>query len=79
MGPVQEDAAQMSEEEVNAVIDTQIFLRAATNLKSLPAKIVFDLRAHISGGCLVKRSYVFTYFEGQIQSIRGGFSLGALP
>jgi putative PIN family toxin of toxin-antitoxin system len=28
------------------VIDTQIFLRAATNLKSPPAKIVFDLRAN---------------------------------
>lgn len=34
----------MSEEKLKAVIDTQLFLRAAVNLKSLPAKIIFDLR-----------------------------------
>ena len=32
----------MSEEKIRAVIDTQLFLRAALNLKSLPAKIIFD-------------------------------------
>ncbi|MEQ8672330.1 MAG: putative toxin-antitoxin system toxin component, PIN family [Aggregatilineales bacterium] len=29
-------------EKIRAVIDTQIFLRAAINSKSLPAKIIFD-------------------------------------
>ena len=36
----------MSASKIKAVIDTQIFLRAAINLNSLPAKIVFDLRAN---------------------------------
>ena len=30
--------------KIRVVIDTQIFLRAAINPKSLPAKIIFDLR-----------------------------------
>jgi putative PIN family toxin of toxin-antitoxin system len=34
----------LSEEIVRAVIDTQVFLRAAINLRSLPAKLIFDLR-----------------------------------
>ena len=33
----------MSEKPIRVVIDTQVFLRAAINRKSLPAKIVFDL------------------------------------
>jgi len=36
----------VSASKIKAVIDTQIFLRAAINLNSLPAKIVFDLRAN---------------------------------
>lgn len=36
----------MSAGKIKAVIDTQIFLRAAVNLKSLPAKIIFDLRTN---------------------------------
>ncbi len=32
-------------EPIKAVIDTQLFLRAAINRKSLPAKLIFDLRA----------------------------------
>jgi uncharacterized protein len=31
-------------EPIKAVIDTQLFLRAAINRKSLPAKIIFDRR-----------------------------------
>lgn len=33
----------MSEKTIRAVIDTQIFLRAAINRQSLPAKVIFDL------------------------------------
>lgn len=36
----------MSASKIKAVIDTQIFLRAAINLNSLPAKIVFGLPAN---------------------------------
>lgn len=35
----------MSEKIIRAVIDTQVFLRAAINRQSLPAKVLFDLRA----------------------------------
>lgn len=34
----------MSAENVKVVIDTQIFLRAAINRNSLPARLIFDLR-----------------------------------
>lgn len=36
----------MSVNSVKAVIDTQVFLRAALNLKSLPARIVVHERHH---------------------------------
>ena len=34
----------MNANKIKAVIDTQIFLRAAINRQSLPGKLVFDLR-----------------------------------
>lgn len=34
----------MSESKIKAVIDTQLFLRAAINRRSLPARIIFDMR-----------------------------------
>jgi uncharacterized protein len=34
----------VSESKIKAVIDTQVFLRAAINPNSLPAKVIFDLR-----------------------------------
>ena len=34
----------MSEEKIKVVIDTQIFLRAAINRNSLPAKLLFDMK-----------------------------------
>jgi len=34
----------VSASKIRAVIDTQIFLRAAMNRKSLPAKLIFELR-----------------------------------
>ncbi|MBZ0280009.1 MAG: putative toxin-antitoxin system toxin component, PIN family [Anaerolineae bacterium] len=34
----------MSVNKIKAVIDTQIFLRAAINLKSLPGKLIFSMR-----------------------------------
>lgn len=34
----------MSENSVRVVIDTQVFLRAALNRKSLPGKLIFDRR-----------------------------------
>lgn len=33
----------MTTKTIRVVIDTQVFLRAAINLKSLPAKVIFDL------------------------------------
>lgn len=33
----------MSEKTVKAVIDTQLFLRACINQRSLPAKLIFDM------------------------------------
>jgi putative PIN family toxin of toxin-antitoxin system len=32
--------------KIKAVLDTQLFLRATINRRSLPAKIIFDLAAH---------------------------------
>ena len=34
----------MSDEKIKVVIDTQIFLRAAINRRSLPAKLLFDMK-----------------------------------
>lgn len=34
----------MNENPIKAVLDTQLFLRAAINLKSLPGKLIFSLR-----------------------------------
>lgn len=34
----------MRKDKIKAVIDTQLFLRAAANIHSLPAKIIFDLQ-----------------------------------
>jgi putative PIN family toxin of toxin-antitoxin system len=34
----------VNESKIKAVVDTQLFLRAAINLNSLPAKIIFELR-----------------------------------
>lgn len=34
----------MSNEKIRVVIDTQLFLRAAINRRSLPAKLIFDMR-----------------------------------
>ena len=33
----------MSDEKIKVVIDTQLFLRAAINRRSLPAKLIFDM------------------------------------
>lgn len=34
----------MNDEPIRVVIDTQLYLRAAANLRSLPARIIFDSR-----------------------------------
>ena len=34
----------MNNKKIKVIIDTQLFLRAAINRRSLPAKLIFDMR-----------------------------------